>query len=135
MYKDRGIKPRLWNHPDHLEYHCNQTNAFTGCHLAFFRPNCMVPGTDPVVPCTTPEHFRQDREDAYIVGLMWSIGAGKPLRGSFLRGSIQRGLIQRGSKTKEGPTIHCAVNPSLKNLTPEMEELGNPEITHPKFII
>ena len=32
-------------------------------------------------------------------------------------------------------TTHYAVNPSLKNLTLEMEELGNPEITHPKFII
>ena len=76
MYKNMGIGPlKLQNSDNYTGHPCQNTNH---CNYTFYRP-CSDEGKktgDIMCADWTEEDYRQDREDAYIVGLLWSINAG-----------------------------------------------------------
>ena len=76
MYKNMGIGPlKLQNSDNYTGHPCQNTNH---CNYTFYRP-CSDEGKktgDIMCADWTEADYRQDREDAYIVGLLWSINAG-----------------------------------------------------------
>ena len=76
MYQNMSIGPlKLQGSDNYTGHPCQNTGH---CHLAFYRP-CSDQGKKPGdIMCAdwTEADYRQDREDAYIVGLLWSINAG-----------------------------------------------------------
>ena len=66
---------KLQNSENYTGHPCQNTGH---CDLAFYRP-CSDNGKKADdIKCAnwTEADYRQDREDAYIVGLLWSINAG-----------------------------------------------------------
>ena len=75
MYKNMSIGPLNYTDTHLTDHPCQKTNH---CDYAFYRP-CSDEGKKPGdLMCAdwTEADYRQDREDAYIVGLLWSINAG-----------------------------------------------------------
>ena len=76
MYQNMSIGPlKLQNSENYTGHPCENTGH---CKYAFYRP-CSDLGKKPGdLFCAnwTEADYRQDREDAYIVGLLWSINAG-----------------------------------------------------------
>ena len=76
MYQNMSIGPlKLQGSDNYTGHPCQNTGH---CHLAFYRP-CSDEGKktgDIMCADWTEADYRQDREDAYIVGLLWSINAG-----------------------------------------------------------
>ena len=106
MYQNMSIGPlKLQGSDNYTGHPCQNTGH---CHLAFYRP-CSDQGKKPGdIMCAdwTEADYRQDREDAYIVGLLWSINAGINFNIQWLTVKISPDVSPR-----QNPPSHFPPNP------------------------